>query len=105
MSALSFLNIPNNEFDVFEDEPLDEIQASGFRVIDEDEKDEDEADDDEEGDDLDDEAEADDDEEDEDEEKDPDAVMDEPVDGLKELDELAEKFEDMPLNIEVEYED
>jgi len=105
MSALNFLSIPNNEFDEFEDEPLDEIQAAGFRVVDEDEKDEDDddlAESDE--DDLDDDDEEDDEDSDDDEE-DPDAVMDEPVDGLEELDEMAEKFEDMPLIIETDYEE
>lgn len=104
MSSLNFLKIPNDEFDVFEDEPLDEIQAAGFRVVDEDEKDEDEEGDEEDG--LDDEDEpSDDDEDEDDDEDDPEAVMDEPVDGLKELEELAEKFEDMPLVIETDYEE
>ncbi len=104
MSALNFLNIPSDEFDVFEDEPLDEIQASGFRVIGDDEKDEDE-DVEAEEDDEEDEDEDDEDDEEDEEDEDPDAVVDEPVDGLQELEELAEKYEDLPLNMEVEYED
>lgn len=97
MLKIDMINIPNDEFDEFEDEPNDELASSGFRVVDATaEKAEDEDEDEEE---LEEELE---DEEDLDEEEETEAEKPDVLDGLKELEEMEKSYVDPPITFEEE---
>jgi len=91
MLKIEMINIPNNDFDEFEEEPTDELASAGFRIVDVEGKDDVEKDDDEK---LEEEGivEVELDEEEKDEEEKPEIL-----DGLKELEEMEKSYVAPPL--------